>query len=368
MKILHVLPTRSKKYGGPVRVAEAIAKKMQLKGHHVEIFPKNDSTNGSLNKNTNYWPGFIGLTEMYQTIKKVDIIHIHSLWTLPTSFAATFARRLNRPYIIRTCGMLNYLCVNKSYLKKKLYAFIWEDRNIKNASALHFLNRFEQEESIKYNLPALISPNGVNIDDFDNLSDRNDLYQNYPQLKNKILVFFLGRLHPIKGLDILIPAFAKAQDQVPSLYLIIAGPDEDGYQTAVEAMAEEANIEKAISIVGEIHGEEKRNFFSAADFFILPSYHEADSSAIKEALASRLPVIITENCHFPEVENKKAGIVVPSDVTALFEAIKYMGIHTDKREEMGKNAYMMVNRYYRWDAIVDNLLNEYQKIISDHLN
>ena len=86
MRILHVVPTRNPSYGGPLRVADSIVESLIKKGHEARVLPS------VLGKWPLFWPGWAGLDDIKKGVRWADLVHIHGLWTLPTSCSAAFAR------------------------------------------------------------------------------------------------------------------------------------------------------------------------------------------------------------------------------------------------------------------------------------
>ena len=160
----------------------------------------------------------------------------------------------------------------------------------------------------------------------------------------------------------LIPAFATVSQRINGLHLVIAGPDEDGYRQKIEEMVKQCGVSDQVTFTGMVQGETKREIFAASDLFVLTSHQEGDSIAVKEAMAAGLPVIITNSCHFNEVAQEGAGIVVPQDIKEISEALEKM-VTEVQRGEMGKCAANLIARRYTWARIVERLLETYKEIL-----
>jgi len=373
IKILYIVPTIDPQYGGPVNVVNAYINLLKQRGYEIILFPRSSKSKTIYllpflkRFKLTYFPGIKELMKLRDLIKSVDIIHIHGLWSAPTSFGSFFARKYHKPYIITLHGMLDEWCLNQNSIGKKIYSTLLEKKNLNKASAIHCLHEKEVENLKKLGLttPAFVLPNGVNFKDFNFLPNKEKLVKLIPQINNKIVVLFLGRIHPKKGFDILIPAFANALSRVPNLYLIIAGPDEGGYIEKVQNLIEEYSLQNSVTFMGFVSGESKKALLMGSDIFILPSYQEGDSVAIKEAMASRLPVIITPGCNFPEVEKNNAGIVVEPEVESITNAIINLANNKELREEMGKNGHNLIKNNYDWTQIVNKLVVIYEDILNN---
>ncbi|MCI0571412.1 MAG: glycosyltransferase, partial [Myxococcaceae bacterium] len=301
MRLLHVLPTRVPAYGGPVRVAEALVAQLQRAGHDARLFPSL-SEEGPLTGRTGYWPGLRALRGLERAIRCVDLVHVHCLWTVTTSAAALLARAHGIPYVVTPHGMLDRWSLRRGALRKRLYAWAVERANLECASAVHFFNVEERDEAAGFGIraPAWVLPNGVDADAFIGLPGRPALDAHLPEVRGRTVALFLGRIHPKKGFDLLLPALARARRSVPGLHLVVAGPDEGGYRGRVEQEVQRLGLSASVSFVGEVQAALKRVVLGGADVFVLSSHQEGDSVAVKEAMASGLPVLLTPACHFAE--------------------------------------------------------------------
>lgn len=364
MKVLHVLPTRDPRYGGPIFGTEAIDRISREKGLDSFIYPRRNKSN--YGRILAYYPGLKELRKLELLMKGMSIISLHGLWTIPTTIAAFFSRRFKIPYIICPHGMLDHWSLRRSRWKKVICAAISERRNLDKASGIRFLNDEELEEAKDFGLkaPTFVLPNGVDLMGFDSLPQKKILEQNYPETKDKVIALFLGRIHPKKGFDLLIPALFEVRKNFPDLHLIIAGPDEGGYKKQVTHLISKYSLDKAVTFTGFVIGDSKKTLLGGADFFVLPSYQEGDSVAIKEAMASCLPVLITPACHFPEVTFSQTGIIVNTRVEEISEALIQLSRNSDLRKQMGKNARTLIEDRYTWDHVVDHLIEIYKDILS----
>jgi glycosyltransferase involved in cell wall biosynthesis len=364
MRVLHVLPTRVPEYGGPVRVAEALVAQINSRGHDARIFPSVPDA-GSHVGGSAYWPGIRAIAELAREVATAHLVHIHGLWTVPSTIAGTLSRARRVPYVITPHGMLDRWCLRSSRWRKLIYAAVLERRNLNGAAALHFFSEEERAESHDFGLhaPSFVLPNGVDTVAFSNLPRREELWKHHPQTRDKIVVLFLGRIHPIKGLDMLIPAFARALALLKQLHLIVAGPDEGGYRSHIEVLVAREALADHVTFTGPVRGEEKRVLLGGVDVFALPSRHESDSVAVKEALASGLPVLITSACHFPEVASEDAGVMVAPEISAIVQGLARLAGDSKLRRKFSENARNLVKRRYQWKSIGERLLETYASIL-----
>jgi glycosyltransferase involved in cell wall biosynthesis len=167
---------------------------------------------------------------------------------------------------------------------------------------------------------------------------RHQFLDRFPVLAGKRVLLFLGRIHPKKGVDLLIEAFAVVASADPSLQLVIAGPDQVGWQEALERQAEALGIGDRISWPGMLRGDLKWGAFHAAELFCLPSHQENFGIAVAEALACGLPVAIGEPVNISgEVAEAKAGLVHADTSEGTREALQqWLALDDAERRAMGE--------------------------------
>jgi glycosyltransferase involved in cell wall biosynthesis len=367
VRVLHVLPTSASEYGGPVRVAEAFCAQLVRQGHEAEIFAPAVASR-SASKHLAYWPGLSALRALRSAIRTVDLVHLHGLWNLPTSAAALLARKSKLPFVITPHGMLDRWSLRHHPTRKKLYAAVLERRNLDTAAAIHFFNPEERDEARDFGIraPTFLLPNGVDLEQFDGLPGREALSRQYPDTAHRKLILFLGRLHPKKGLPLLIDAMARLTAHRRDVQLIVAGPDEAGHRAQLEALIRHHRLEEHVLFTGPVVGEQKRLLLGSADLFVLPSHQEGDSVAVKEALAAGLPAVITSPCHFRQVSEAAAGIVVQPVVDEIYGALERLCSDDALRRHMASNARPLIERHFRWDLLGRELVQHYRDVLARH--
>src|SRR3954465_5453861 len=164
-----------------------------------------------------------------ELIRQTDVVHTHGMWEEIHHQACCVSREVGRPYVMSPHGMLDPWSLAQSRWKKRLYLAARMRRNLNCASAIHFTTQTERDlvDPMRLVAPAIVEPNGVDLSEFANLPARGTFRAKYPDLNDKPIVLFLGRLHYKKGFDLLIPAFAKLANI--NARLVIAGPDAEGY-------------------------------------------------------------------------------------------------------------------------------------------
>ena len=156
--------------------------------------------------------------------------------------------------------------------------------------------------------PGVVIPLGISWNEFESLPPRDALRRQYPQIGNRSILVFLGRIHPGKGVEYLVPALAQTQTKP---VLVIVGPDSNGFRSTIEAMVDQAGVKDRVIFTGMLKGPDRVEALAGADLFALPSDHENFGMSVIESLAAGTPVIISNKVALcSEVINGKVGSVV----------------------------------------------------------
>ena len=302
-------------------------------------------------------------------IDAADILHVHGIWRRVPFRSMKYASLIKMPFLISPHGMLNEWALKQNPLRKKA-AFLFGTWNlIEKAAGFHALSQYERDCIVKHRLSASLTmvPNGVDLSDLEPLPAGGTFRNKHPALKKDGIglpfVLFLARLHPGKRLDLLIEAFALVSPNLPELRLVIVGPD-FGALADVEARVQLHGLNDKVVITGPIWGKEKFEPLVDATCYCLPSEHESFSVAIVEALACSCPVVISEECHFPEVKDAVAGFEIPLDSQQLAKALHEIVIDCRLREQMSNKARQLVEENYQWNIIAQRITEFYDQLTS----
>ena len=299
------------------------------------------------------------------SITRFDLIHIHEIWHYAgyAAFRAAKKKR-NIPCVVTIHGELSEWSLQHKAWKKLIYRNAILDGVLRNADALHAITLPEKNRiaSLGYDTPVTVAPNGIDPTPYDNLPDPSEFLEKFPILKGKRVILFLGRLNPKKGLDILARSFPALKSRFPDTVLLIAGPDEEGTRRMMESILEsQGNLDSAV-FTGMLTGAEKLAAMSRADIFVLPSYSEGFSIAILEAMAARLPVVITDGCDFPEAAEHGAGIVVKANETEVAQALGELASDSELRFCMGERGRKLVTERYTWQVAASSIAHLYRSL------
>jgi len=300
--------------------------------------------------------------DLEAAVRAAEVVHMHGLWQGHTRRGARQARRSRVPYVITAHGMADPWALRHKAWKKAVYTALVEGTNLRRASCLHALARPEigHLRALAPKTPVCFVPNGVDLAPFDDLPTRHVLEADYPELAGKFVLLFFGRLHVKKGLDMLADALKAVAADVPALHLLLAGVD-DGALAPFRDRCEAHGLTSRVTWVGHVSGERARQVWGAADAFVLPSYSEGFSMAVLEALASRLPALITTACNFPELATAGAGLVVDPTLAGVTSGLRdLLERSPEGRADLGRRGRELVERRYTWDQQARRLADVYR--------
>jgi len=381
LKILQVLPAYlpAYRYGGTVQVVHGLGRNLVRLGVDVTVFTTN--IDGSQNLDVPlecetivdgvrvwYFPVRFPrswtraprlATALERRVQEFDLVHVHGLYQYPTLAACRACRGRGVPYVLALQGMLDPHAIRvKSTIKKRLYLALFEQRNVNHAAALHFTSAEEQRLVAATGVRArgFVAHNGLDIAAFPEVSSKR------PDSPGPIL--FLSRVDPKKGLDLLIPAFAQVVAVYPDVRLILAGPDNGGYLSTVDALIKRHGLTSAVEYAGMLLGQEKLDALRNAAFLVLPSYSENFGMVVIEALACGTPVVVSDRVNiWKDVVGAGAGLVTPCEATALAGAMLEMLGDPAKLSRMGKKGRELVERAYTWEPLAKEMLSAYYSIL-----
>jgi glycosyltransferase involved in cell wall biosynthesis len=382
VKVLQVVPSLATEWGGPVKVVNELAGALEVIGVSSEIISAQGRRVGNPETVTNDIPIHLfetgpiarlwtahtpGLKKtLARKIPDFDLVHIQELWHYPGYIASKIARSRNVPYIVTIHGELNEWNLQQKRLKKQIYMTAIQRGILQKSAALHAITQAESNRirQLEIETPVAMIPNGIHTEEFENLPDRSQFVSRYPELENRLIVLFLGRIQQKKGLDILAQAFGNLVRTRHDVRLVVAGPDEDNTLTEIKTILKsQGALEKAV-FPGMLTGEQKLEALGAADIFALTSYSEGFSVALLEALSAGLPLVITDECNFPEVGDSRAGFVVRPNDSETASALMSLLDSADLRREMSENARRLVRSNYTWERIAEKMFTLYENVIA----
>lgn len=377
MKILHVIPAIEQRSGGPFQALIGYAH--SLKGlAQIEIATTRSRLTdreldnvrsivgnipihcfdswGTHSRNVS-WPMFVWLK---RNVGRYDLLHIHALFSPMSTLAAFCAKHLKVPYIIRPLGTISpYTFSSSNRLLKQIYFQFVEHQTILGASAVQFTSPLEMEKASRFssfNHSAVI-PNPI-----EPLS-KNGLEERGKNSNKKIL--FLSRIHPKKGLDLLLQAMKELLKRHHDAELIVAGSGSPKYEKEIKKLTHSLGLSDHVQFLGFIEGEKKQQLFRDASFLALPSHDENFGMAAAEAMAAELPVLVSDQVGiWPDIQEYNAGVVVRCEIGSIKEGLEKLIENPGLSSEMGKRGKQLVKDRYSSETVGRQLMALYTDMLS----
>jgi glycosyltransferase involved in cell wall biosynthesis len=381
LRVLHVSPyfAPAFAYGGPPRSILGLCKELPRCGVDVEVMTT--TAGGSeaelppaiepieyegvrvryfpLAEPRRFWNAPELRRAMAREIRAYDLVHIHGLWNLPVWDAARLARRAGVPYVISPRGMLEREAMAIGRGRKAIAFRLIERRNIEAAAWLHATSPREAEtlQAAAFGPPTVFAPNGVDVDEL-KPGDMNLTLRKFAIDPRDRLVLFLGRIHPIKRLDLIADSVGRLPRGPSSVRVVVAGPDSDGWRSRLAGYFTDAKV--PVTWTGAVAGQEKANLLAAAAVLVSCSDSESFGLSVAEAMAVGTPVLVTRTCPWPDVEREGAGRWVPQDADAMAAALQEILADDVRARSMGERGRALVARSYTWPAAARTIADGYR--------
>jgi glycosyltransferase involved in cell wall biosynthesis len=383
MDVLHVMPYLGLSDGGLVQAASTMIEGQARAGLEVHlvapttlgasenepVFTGVTKVRYELGKLDRLWRGYSKElpTLLASLVRRVEIIHIHGFWHYSLWAAAREAEQARKPFVISPQGSLEAPALARHSLRKRLYSTFFQRRHLSRAAGWHAVTESEESgvHALGITAPVELIPNAVDTGTIPDGSYSSQIDSLYPELVGKRIVLFLGRIHPIKGIDLLVQAFGKIAKECPDARLVIAGPIEDSaYWGKVNSLVDTLGVRGRIVATGMVTGDRKWALLRESTVVVQPSHSEIRSLSALEALACGVPVVVTEGCNFPELAETGAGIVVPFDAGTLAEAVIKLLRSPSLRSQMGGNGQRLVTDRFSVDNLVQGLNRLYERALA----
>jgi glycosyltransferase involved in cell wall biosynthesis len=304
-----------------------------------------------------------------------DAVIIHGIWQYHALATWRALRGTGIPYFVYTHGMLDPWFKRTYPLKhlKKWAYWPWADyRVLRDATAVLFTTEQERQLARQsfwlYRANESVVGYGTSAPPGDADHQRLIFLQRFPHLRGQRILLFLSRIHPKKGVDLLIEAFAAVAPSDPRLQLVIAGPDQLGSQRFLQRRAMDLGIAERITWAGMLCGEIKWGAFRCAELFCLPSHQENFGIVVAEALACGTPVAIAEPVNIAaEVEAAGAGLVHADTVAGTTDALRqWLALPTDHAAQMGVRGAQLFADTFDFASVARTLMPVLNFPVSDH--
>jgi len=388
MKILQITPTFIPSRFGGISLFYNLSKNLVKRGHEVVVYTTDIKDRYSRLSNIPGGSDIDGIKVYYfrnisnslatkyrlsiptgmlmavkREISNFDIIHLHNVRTFQNIIIHRYAKKYNIPYVLQARGSL--ITFFYKLWQKRIFDVIWGRRILKDATKLVALTPIEAEQYRSMGVSEdkiEIIPNGIELSEFDNLPERGEFRRKYCLNDTQKVVLYLGRIHKLKGLDLLVRAFAELPKPLSNIKLVIAGPD-DGYLPPLKKLITDLEISNEVLFTGHLYGEDKVEAYVDADVFVLPSVYEIFGNVVLEAWACGTPVIVTDRCGLADTVDGQAGLVVPYSKDQLRDALLHMLSDNKLRLQFGEKGKLLVREKFDWSIIVERIEDVYKQCI-----
>lgn len=383
MRILQIINSTDPAGGGPIEAICQAAKAVEKRGHTMEI--------ACVDAPDSAWLDALPVTThaLGPTVSPYRYSHrllpwlrrhasaygcaiLNGIWLYPSYGAWKALRPLDVPYFVYTHGLLDPAhkrVFPMRHVKKAVSWLATERRVLDDARAVFFTCERERSAAQRAFWPPQDRDNGVILPyciaapPSDEDRQQAAFLSRFGHLKGKRRLLFLSRVHPKKGCDIAIEAFARVSMKDPDLHLIIAGPGDRSYVLHLQRLAAARQVADRITWTGMLTGDMKWGAFRCAELFLLPSHHENFGIAVVEALACSLPVLISEAINIaPTIAADRAGLVCRDDVASVTQALEcWWDLTISERACMRQCALDCFRKRYSVDKSCQLLLETLQR-------
>ncbi|BDZ71648.1 glycosyltransferase [Methanobacterium petrolearium] len=249
---------------------------------------------------------------------------------------------------------------------KKVFDQLWGREILNDAKVVLALTPVESQQYEKMGVDPdkiRIIPNGIDTS-IQNMVSSGNFRKDYSLNNDEKIILFLGRLHKIKGIDLLVEAFNDLVTELDEVRLVIAGPD-DGCLRFLEKMVKDYEIEDKVLFTGPLYDNKKYEAYIDADVYVLPSRYETFPNTVLESAIFRTPVIVTDRCGIADLVEDNMGLVVKWDKESLKEGICSLIMDEKRGNEFGDKGKFFVSENLDSTIVARKIENLYKSIIKN---
>ena len=296
---------------------------------------------------------------------KTDVLHDNGIWWSHNHQLAKVAAARGIPRVVSTRGMLAPWALQHKWWKKCLAWWLYQRRDLKRASCHHASAETEagDVQRLRLGVPVRVIPNGVDVPEVSRKAGR--VGGGKAGRNGKQTALFLGRIYPVKGLPMLIEAWARVRPD--GWRLQIVGPDEAGHRAEVEKAVSAAGLHGVVSFVGPLDGQTKQAVWLDADLFVLPTHSESFGMVIAEALAHGLPVLTTTGAPWPMLPQRGCGWWIGPTVEGIAAGLRHAtSLDAATLQAMGAKGREFVAAAFGWERVAKQFVSMYEDLLGVH--
>lgn len=359
MRVLLTVASLLPAYGGPARSVSGLAENLSRHGLDIALWAPDGSakTTPFLSPESLVQRLACPTHDIVNEAGPIDVFHDNGIWLPHNHQLATIARRNSIPRVVSLRGMLEPWAFNHKWLKKRVAWYLYQRADLMIADKHHATSAAELQSINRRNLGVAVEliPNGIDLPD---VSTSVSVSKPANGIRTAL---FVGRIYPVKGLPMLIDAWAQVHPA--GWRLRIVGPDEAGHRAEVEHRIQQHQLADAISFAGPLNQEDTTTAYQQADLFVLPSFTENFGMAIGEAMAHGLPVLTTKGTPWSALVEHNCGWWVEANVNSLVHALREAtSTDVSRLTAMGIRGRTLVRESFNWQSVAARFVNLYHQI------
>lgn len=299
---------------------------------------------------------------------RVHILHQHGIWSGISRVSNLWRQAFRRPTVTAPHGSLEPWALGRAVWKKRLASIAYESKNFRDTTCFHATALPEADGIIRYGIhrPIALVPNGISNAWIESDGDGSRFRLHYGLPADVRILLYVGRITPVKNLEMLLAAMGRSPHMLKDWILVIAGTDEFGYKRKLENLIEELALERFVRFVAFVPQELKRDAYAAASALVLPSIREASPISVLEALGAGVPVLTTHGTPWQELEQNRCGWWCEVELGPMVRSLHtVLSSPPSLLAEYGARGRELVRTKYTWRIAAQNCLRLYGWIRGD---
>ena len=364
--MIHVVPSIAEEASGPSYSVVRLCESLIEAGADAHLVSLDWSGKGSSTPYVTTFPTSLGprrlgrSPQMYRWLVeqtrfgRFDVIHNHSLWMMPNVYPGKVCRSSNCRLMVSPRGTLSSWALRFHALRKRVFWRLVQGPAVRSAACFHATaeNEYQDIRRIGFTQPICILPNGIDVPPLSKVP-----------VDGCRQLLFLGRIHPVKGVNTLLRAWSAVQHRFRDWELHVAGPDDSGHLAEVRSLAANLKLDRLV-FQGPLYGPDKLNAYRSAELFVLPTHSENFGMTISEALAAGTPAIVTFGAPWSRLPGEGAGWWIDIGVDPLVACLEEaLASSPSELAEMGMAGRRWMAREYAWRKIVGQYAMTYQWLL-----
>lgn len=388
MRILQVVPffPPAHGFGGLAEITYQISKALVRRGHETVVYTSDArDLNSRLDvhpveyldgievhyfenlpvrpiKNLFVTPGLV--LKAKADVKNFDVVHLHGHWSFQNIVLHHYVKKFSIPYVFQAHG-----CLPRDFSlqrMKRVYDLLFGTKILNDASKVIAVTRMEAQQYYSRGVPkhkVALVPNGVNLSQL--IATKGAFRTRFSISSHWRIILFLGRLHPLKGIDLLIEAYARLVEEFDDIMLVVVGPDE-GHLSNLRQQVRSLGLTRNVLFTGLLCGNEKLQAYIDSEVFVLPSRYEIFGLVILEAYAFSVPVVASNLPSISQIvqDGQTGYLFKPGHVQSLVDGIARVLRNREDAKKMGANGRRLVEDRYTIDRVVESIEAIYDDLLS----